>query len=315
MGCRKLIIRFTVPAVMEAAAAHKLCDDVLTTANWSSPEVLEAKFGGQLDNFRVEDAGRLLDGVVLKHDSETVKVMSDVWEDHGFLWAWYNGAVTRFEYNGFVKTERGDENGQWCLRYIFAPGFERPAGAGNYNDEWVKPGQDACYVVYQWDHQPDATEEVRAAAAAWEAEQTRVAQIAAHARYYRGAVQKQIDNEHTVRQGKLVEVVKGRKVPKGRDYWVSYVGEGDYGPYANLRSKEGKAYSFVSLGNLEVQPDWKYVFLPSSFGFSESPTVLGLLRSYAAGECEWDIVCDAIADQDTGEYSGYEFSTYLRELK
>lgn len=51
-----------------------------------------------------------------------------------------------------------------------------------------------------------------------------------------------------VRQGDTVEVFKGWKAPKGL-YEVVAMGNGDYGPYYNLRDKSGKWFSFINRDN------------------------------------------------------------------
>jgi len=51
-----------------------------------------------------------------------------------------------------------------------------------------------------------------------------------------------------VRQGDTVEVYKGRKAPKGR-YEIVAMGNGNYGPYYNLRDASGKWYSYISVDN------------------------------------------------------------------
>lgn len=60
---------------------------------------------------------------------------------------------------------------------------------------------------------------------------------------------------HLIRQGEIVEVFKGRKVPKGR-YEVVKHGEGQFGAYVDLRDDEGKSYRYVAVGNVKVVPNY-----------------------------------------------------------
>lgn len=54
-----------------------------------------------------------------------------------------------------------------------------------------------------------------------------------------------------IRQNDLVEVFKGRKVPKGL-YICERLGESRYGHYAHLRDKEsGETYRYVNVGNIK----------------------------------------------------------------
>lgn len=68
-------------------------------------------------------------------------------------------------------------------------------------------------------------------------------------------VRKSAESALYVNVGSQVEVYKGRKTPKGR-YEVVKHALGDYGPYVNLRDPSGKYYSFVSMNNVRVIPNY-----------------------------------------------------------
>lgn len=63
-------------------------------------------------------------------------------------------------------------------------------------------------------------------------------------------------NALSVVKGSIVEVFKGRKVPKG-NYKVEFLGAGQYGDFAHLLTLDGKKrFSFVSTENLKPVPDY-----------------------------------------------------------
>jgi len=66
----------------------------------------------------------------------------------------------------------------------------------------------------------------------------------------------------SVERGKLVEVVKGRKYPKGQKAVVKFTGEGQYGFYARLTFTGGALdgeEGFIDLGNVDVVNPGQYM--------------------------------------------------------
>lgn len=57
----------------------------------------------------------------------------------------------------------------------------------------------------------------------------------------------------SIERGKIVRVIKGRKVAKGTTWRVTTTGDGNYGPYCHLESLDRKqGATFVSLENVQV---------------------------------------------------------------
>jgi len=110
---------------------------------------------------------------------------------------------------------------------VWNPEQQRPERfcLGWYNDH----GREATSEV-------DATPEVLEAFAAYEARQA--AEKAEREAAYREA-ERQAEHDRPAR-GKIMQVVRGRKIPKGTVGEVVLTGEGQYGPYAMLATTARK---------------------------------------------------------------------------
>jgi hypothetical protein len=75
---------------------------------------------------------------------------------------------------------------------------------------------------------------------------------------------------YRIAQGSRVNVVRGRKVPKGEYEACNTVRTGQYGPYYDLRSADGKYYSYVAAGNVEPIPAFAREFTQSNWGRDNS---------------------------------------------
>lgn len=113
-----------------------------------------------------------------------------------------------------------------------------------WNPEKGAPEQIVFATTRGWTYpnhaEADATPEVVAAFKAWRAECARKAKEHADAKERR-----------TVRIGKRVKVVKGRKVPQGTEGVVFWHGAGDYGPRVGVRDDAGTVH-WTAESNVEV---------------------------------------------------------------
>ncbi len=150
----------------------------------------------------------------------------------------------------------------------------------------------------------DADEEVKVLVAAYEAEVLRVAGVKKNAERLVEAIRSVL--KAPVNRDEDVEVYKGRKVPKGKGYWVTWVGESQFGPYANLICPKGTMYKFVALTNLRPT-DWSLRFA----GIHANSTVVGVLRAVGAKETDADLaLLDAIQDAEGDLFAGFFKATW-----
>jgi len=97
----------------------------------------------------------------------------------------------------------------------------------------------------------DASDDVKAAAVAWEAAKAAAAEKAARA----NAVDKTIAYAYDLAVGKDVTVVKGRKVPVGTTGRIFWLGATKFGPRVGIETANGERH-FTARGNVEVSnPD------------------------------------------------------------
>jgi hypothetical protein len=155
----------------------------------------------------------------------------------------------------------------------------------------------------------DATDRDRQLDAAYFAAQSIIAE--AHRAY---------TQSHYIVRGMKVDVVKGRKVPKGR-YEVTDHRLGNYGPYVDLRDDAGKVYRYVAIDNLKVVPN-----LDDEFGRSSTfRRVHPAFPAFAARVAEakftataWGILADWVEDTEivpsSGGYAAEDLAAALRRL-
>lgn len=99
----------------------------------------------------------------------------------------------------------------------------------------------------------DATPEVLAATAAWEA--VKAAEKAAADKARR--LEEVLLEAARVTRGKEVTVVRGRKVPKGSTGRVFWIGAGKWGTRVGIEPATGERF-FTAIGNVEVTDPTKY---------------------------------------------------------
>lgn len=160
-----------------------------------------------------------------------------------------------------------------------------------------------------WVEKPDvdATEDDRRLARAYDTARSYVAKVYATA-----------ERAHYIEQGTVVEVVRGRKAPKGR-YEVSAHRQGNYGPCVNLRTKDGKFINYVSVENVRVVPDYARVFS----GESRSPEYVALITKVAEEgftPTAWGILADWCEEHNrvwggaNGGVTAEDFAYALRRI-
>lgn len=101
---------------------------------------------------------------------------------------------------------------------------------------------------------------------------------------------------------RTVSVVKGRKVPKGSGYHVTFHGIGNYGAYVNLQGKDGVLHKYVNVSNIEIEPDFEFEFTRRA-RFSVTGPEREFLRKMYDSRFEertaWLVYADFIADTET----------------
>lgn len=99
--------------------------------------------------------------------------------------------------------------------------------------------------------------------------------------------------------GAVVDVVKGRKVPKGA-YEVTKVGEGQYGLFINLRNDKGQTFAYVAQPNIEVRPQFVKTFGESQLTeYAPHAAFLSkLIDSEFQDKTTWLVFADYIEDHD-----------------
>jgi hypothetical protein len=129
---------------------------------------------------------------------------------------------------------------------------------------------------------------------------------------------KQYEDTHFIVHGGTVEVVKGRKCPKGR-YEVVKHAQGNYGPYVNLRDAAGKFYNYVSVENIKVVPNFENSFIKSAafrkIG-SEFVSFMTRIAQEGCTETAWGILADWVEQNDivpsSGGYAAEDLAAALR---
>lgn len=129
-------------------------------------------------------------GMCIAKECNTVQVMSDIWEYHTHMLVWTGDRLTRI----FIGS---DYEGGRTITYSY---------------------------------EIDANEEICALAAAWQEGQRRGREFANRLYAYdRGQEEIQTRLESPIIKGRMVKVVRGRKVPKGTTGMVFWIGEDSYG--------------------------------------------------------------------------------------
>jgi hypothetical protein len=156
----------------------------------------------------------------------------------------------------------------------------------------VHTGRDFHGPDDTWDTKPDAnaTDEDRAENTAYLAAHDFVKNVLAAA-----------ETAHRIEQGRTVEVHKGRKCPKGR-YEVTAHRQGNYGPYVNLRTPDGKYHNYISVENVRVVPDYA-----TAFRTKDTAAILGLLVKTAEegfSPTAWGVLADYIEEFEVAVLEG-----------
>lgn len=266
-------------------------------------------------------------GRVLRTEGRTVQVMSDDWATVYFAIVWdaVAGRERDLPWNGVTKRhydyEKKTTVREWA-EGLAHPFNEVSEGCRPYDRIYVGTSEGwenttVAYETTQW--VVDATPETIAARDEWVQEGARKAGI----KYAAESVAKFIDNQYNdayrLRSGRDAVVVKGRKIKIGTVVRVEFVGDGQYGAYANVRTADGKQTKYVSIENLQVVVDaWDREFTPFRAWLTEDKRatewskILGAVRAWAAGVLDWGIVCDAFGDD---EAFGIEVATVLQGLE
>jgi hypothetical protein len=129
-------------------------------------------------------------------------------------------------------------------------------------------------------------------------------------------VERAIESETSLRRDADAVVVKGRKIKKGTLVRVTWLGESQYGPYANvIIASTGELQRYVAQENLEAVCCWDGRFKwTSDYGYGS--VAEGCLERFAGGEnLGWDVLCDWVGEQDEGDYAGLEFSILLQAAR
>jgi hypothetical protein len=155
----------------------------------------------------------------------------------------------------------------------------------------------------------DATDRDRQLDAAYFAAQSIIAE--AHRAY---------TQSHYIVRGMKVDVVKGRKVPKGR-YEVTDHRLGNYGPYVDLRDDAGKVYRYVAIDNLKVIPNIEANFRLSPVfqkAHESFPTFIARVAEEKFSATAWGILADWVQDTEivpsSGGYAAEDLAAALRRL-
>jgi hypothetical protein len=126
------------------------------------------------------------------------------------------------------------------------------------------------------------------------------------------------ENAHFITHGCTVEVVKGRKAPKGR-YEVTLHAQGNYGPYVNLRDAAGKRYNYISVGNVKVVPNLADEFIKSAAFRKLGNEFLSFVTTVAEHgftETAWGIFADWVEQTDavvsSGGYTAEDLALMIR---
>lgn len=262
---------------------------------WKSVEQLRAEYAERLPGLTIEVTEGHLEGLVLSTEYRSTRVMSDVWENLLFVKVWHDGKIVEVGEGGSLKSEFvGNE-----MVHTYLPGLDVPQS--NYADV----GGVGVRSVVRWT--TDATEEVKEAAAVWQAKANRVRAEARAGQAFLADVEATVVSAKRLDQTSLARVVKGRKAPLGDGYQVTYIGNGQYGPYANIRHKDGRLFRYISTGNLEATPDWAKVFDGFALVWHEQrepdAQLCGLLAGvYDSGDLSrWNIVLDRYEELTTSE--------------
>ena len=194
---------------------------------------------------------------------------------------------------------------------------------------WIDSG--SGFVVYTWDGRREHSHEVRTG---WEAapghphpemptpnateadRRAHTAWIAARA--YISTVYDLAEAAHMIQRGVTVEVVRGRKVPKGK-YEVADHANGQHGPYVNLRDGSGIYHRYVAVGNVRVLADYKKEFRKKCRRNGEVE-MLTMVAESGWTAAAWGILADYAEDNDwrvssgNNELSGAEFAIALRGI-
>jgi hypothetical protein len=123
------------------------------------------------------------------------------------------------------------------------------------------------------------------------------------------------ENAHLLNRGVIVDVVRGRKVPKGR-YEVADHRQGQYGPYVNLRDATGRYYTYVSVENVKVVPDYSKSFDSRRFASLHSalPSFLAKVAEAGWTATAWGILADWIEEDNTIGMTPRELADALRRI-
>lgn len=267
-------------------------------------------------------------GRVLRLESRTVQVMSDCWDTEYYAVVFWDDAAGKereVSWNGLTKQNYDYEKRTYVREWV--EGLAHPFGEVHCGD---RP-YDRIYVGTRegWENETrayettewvvDATPDVLAAREEWVQEGRRVARVKSAAETIAKFVREQYDAAYHLKAGRDAVVVKGRKIKVGTVVRVEFVGEGQYGAYANVRTADGKQTKYVSVGNLQVVvDDWGREFtafrswLFDAQRAAEWQKIIGALRAWAAGALDWGIVCDAFGDDDA---FGIEVATLLQGLE
>lgn len=262
---------------------HKAVTEIKRRLGYDRPEIRSAALRVATEHgITVEESAPLyVDAVLAQHDREAR--MSD-----------YSEYYTT--YSVWTGTEVKEITGSW---YGLVPEPNR-----------YVPGVE--YVgVFRVDADAEKTGKHADAIAAWRAEQSRVAALFTEARKLVETVREGVEHLKPLRRDRNCAVVKGRKVPKGSGYRVTYLGDGDYGRFAHLTAPDGKQYKYVSTSNLEREvEDWEVGRYYNVFckRFKDATCVAiaqDVLRGHAAA---WGVLADRLA-----EVRGDEFGEIFRE--
>lgn len=116
--------------------------------------------------------------------------------------------------------------------------------------------------------------------------------------------------------GDRVDVVRGRKVPKGT-YHVAHIGENDWGPFVHLQSEAGRLFRYVNRENLErAKPlDWELRNVLRDAGCTGGDfedMAFTLLRD-GPSLMAWLVLCDWLADRAGREAAGNHLRNLVHE--
>jgi hypothetical protein len=183
--------------------------------------------------------------------------------------------------------------------------------------ERYAPGtQHVC--VWTVDEDAETTGPHAADIAAWRAEKARVAELYTEARKFVAQIETPTKFLSGVCRDRNCSVVKGRKVPKGGGYRVTYVGSGQFGDFANILGPDGKEYKFVSLSNLvrEVEDGEVKPYQDRFWGVLADDRAKQIAARIIKGDADgWGVLADLVQELRGDEFGGifrHQVKEYVR---